>query len=236
MPVPFRPAVFACPMRYVHGEKPKKVWPPPYPAWPEIADPSTFYTLPTVASHPAITKCSWSPRWLLAGLGHLYTHREIIYVMFPDYAEEILAKLPPATEDIDDIYNMALDLLDSQTLSSGTVRLLAAIGIADPEWSEFAIEHERGHYFSFRTTRPTIVEVNRIASEIFELFKKLTLKECENFWDEFEEGNNTLVRYLDKALKLEELRANLYAFSALDPIIRASIEPDLRKVMAEEKP
>ena len=64
MPVPFRPAVFACPMRYLHGEKPKKVWPPPYPAWPEIADPSTLYTLPTVASHPAILHSCWSPRWL----------------------------------------------------------------------------------------------------------------------------------------------------------------------------
>jgi hypothetical protein len=113
MPVPFRPAVFACPMRYIHNEKPKKVWPPPYPAWPEIADPSTFYTLPTVSSHPAITQCEWHPKWWDADLAKYFagrTDRELIYVMFPDDAEEILAKLPPTTENI---YEMTLDLLDS---------------------------------------------------------------------------------------------------------------------------
>jgi hypothetical protein len=231
MPVPFRPAVFACPMRYVHGEKPKKVWPPPYPAWPEIADPSTLYTLPTVTSHPAIMVCSWWPRWVSVGFPDHLTDREIIYVMYPDDAEEILAKLPPTTEDI---YREALALLDSQTQSRGTIRLFTAMGIADPEWSEFAWHHEIGHANSFRTPRPTIMEVNRKASEIFDLFKKLTLTECENFWDEFRKGNDTLVTYLDKVRILEELRANLYAFSKLDPMIRANIEPDLRKVMAEE--
>jgi hypothetical protein len=118
--MPFRPAVFACPMRYMHGEKPKKIWPPPYPAWPEITDPSTLYTLPTVASHPAITKCVYSPRWWLTGFAGDLTDREVIYVMFPDDAEEILAKLPPTTEDI---FGMALKLLDPQTKSSGCVRL-----------------------------------------------------------------------------------------------------------------
>jgi len=231
MPVPFRPAVFACPMRYIHGEKPKKVWPPPYPAWPEIADPSTFYTLPTLASHPAIEACFWSPKWTSVGYAEHLTDREVIYLMFPDNAEELLAKLPPTTEDI---YVGVLRLLDEQTESSGHVRLFATMGIADPEWSEFAWNHEMGHYFSFKTTRPTILEVNRIASGIFELFKKLTLKACENFWDEFQKSNDTLLRSLDKALIFEELRANFYAFADLDPIIRAKIEPDLRKLMAEE--
>jgi hypothetical protein len=111
------------------------------------------------------------------------------------------------------------------------------MGIADPEWSEFANEHEMGHFHSFDTTRPTIVEVNRIASGIFALFKKLSvnsLPACKNFWDEFQKRNDTLVSYLNQARRLEELRANLYAFSNLDPKIRISIEPDLRKVMAEE--
>jgi hypothetical protein len=60
------------------------------------------------------------------------------------------------------------------------------------------------------------------------------LTACENFWDEFQKRNDTLLNYLDTALVLEELRANLFAFWALDPMIRVSIEPDLRKVMAEE--
>src|ERR687893_1637850 len=99
MPVPFQPAVFACPMRTVHGVKPKKVWPPPYPAWPELADPSTFYTLPTLASYPAIVCHSW-PRELLSDSVDNLTDRELIYLMFPDDAEEILAMLPPTTEPI----------------------------------------------------------------------------------------------------------------------------------------
>jgi hypothetical protein len=235
---PFRPAVFACPMRYTHSEKPKRVWPPPYPAWPEIADPSRFYTLPTLASHPAIRKCEYTPRWLVSALGsgsakHL-TEREVIYLMFPDDAEEILAKLPPTTENI---YQMALPLLGLQTLSRGHVRLFAAMGSADPEWSVFAHEHEVGHYLSFGVPRPTIMEVNRIASGIFDLIKQLSLSNFptyKNFWDEFQKANDTLLKSLDQALILEELRANLYALSDLDPIIRANIEPDLRKVMVEE--
>src|ERR687895_563558 len=147
MPVPFRPAVFACPMRYLHGEKPKKVWPPPYPAWPEITDPSTLYVLPTVASPPAIKNCLWTPKWWYFGnsadSAKSFTDRELIYVMFPDDAEELLAKLPPTTEDI---YPMVLRLLDQQTVTRGYVRLFAAMGIADPEWSEFANEHEMGHF------------------------------------------------------------------------------------------
>jgi hypothetical protein len=234
---PFRPAVFACPMRYIHDEKPKRGWPPPYPAWPEITDPSGFYTLPTLASYPAITKCEYSPRWLLFALdadsAKYLTDREVIYLMFPDDAEEILAKLPPTTENI---YMATLRLLDRQTLSMGDVRLFGAMGSADPEWSVFAYLHEIGHYLSFQTPRPTIMEVNRIASGVFDLFKQLSLSNfpiCKNFWDEFEKGNDALLRYLDQALILEELRANLYALSDLDPIIRANIEPDLRKAMAE---
>ena len=100
---PFQPAVFACPMRTVHGVKPKKVWPPPYPAWPEITDPSTLYVLPTVASHPAIKNCLWTPKWWYFGnsadSAKSFTDRELIYVMFPDDAEELLAKLPPTTEE-----------------------------------------------------------------------------------------------------------------------------------------
>jgi hypothetical protein len=186
---PFRPAVFACPMRYVHTEKPKKVWPPPSPAWPEIAHPSGYYTLPTLASHPAINLCIWWPREYCA----------------------------PRAESC--------------------FKVDAPLGIADPEWDEFAFLHEAGHYFSFGTIRPTILEVNRIASGIFALIKKLSLTgllACENFWDEFQEGNKRLVNYLEKALILEELRASLFAFSLLDPNIRVSIEPDLRKVMNKE--
>jgi hypothetical protein len=222
-------------MRYLHGEKPKSVWPPPYPAWPEIADPSTLYILPTVASHPAIRGCLWKSKWWYYGnsadSAKSFTDRELIYVMFPDDAEELLAKLPPTTEDI---YPMVLRLLDQQTITRGYVRLFAAMGIADPEWSEFANEHEMGHFLSFLTTRPTIVELNRIASGIFALFKKLTLTACENFWDEFQKYNDTLVNYLDQALILEELRANLHAYYTLDPIIKANIEPNLRKKMTED--
>jgi hypothetical protein len=228
---PFRPAVFGCPMRLTHGEKPKRVWPPPHPAWPEIADPSTYYTLPTLASHPAIEECFWSPRWESVGFAEHLTDREVIYLMFPDDAEELLAKLPPTTEDI---YMGVLRLVGDQTASIGDARLFAARGIADPEWSVFAWNHELGHSFSFKATRPTILKVNRIGSGIFALFKKLTLTACENFWDEFHKCNDTLLRYLDKALIFEELRANFEAFENLDPIIRARIEPDLRKVMAKE--
>ena len=234
MPVPFRPAVFACPMRAMHGEKPKRSWPPPYPAWPEIADPSTMYTLPTVASHPAVTMCEWHPRWWAADFGKYFaglTDCELIYLTFPAHAEEIFAKHSPTTQDI---LETAFDLLDLQALSSGLTRAFAAMGNADPEWSAFVYDHEVGHYLSFQITRPTIVEVNRIASGIFGLFKKLSVTSvpaCENFWDEFQKRNDTLVTYLDKALILEELRANFYAFSALDPKSRASIEPDLRKEM-----
>jgi hypothetical protein len=237
---PFRPAVFACPMRYMHTEKPKRVWPPPYPAWPEITDPSTLYTLPTLASHPAITLCLWHPSWWDNYLNSVdcYTDRELVYVMFPDYAEEILAKFPPTAEDNYTMtLELAMDLLGSQALSSGQVLAFAATGNANPEWSEFAINHEMGHFCSFEIPRPTILEVNRIASGIFDLFKKLSLSNLtarENFWDEFQKGNNTLVNYLDKALILEEVRANLYAFWALDPRTRVTIEPDLRKVMAED--
>src|SRR5918992_5706633 len=95
---PFRPAVFACPMRHVHGEKPKKVWPPPYPAWPEITDPSTFYTLPTVASHPAI-ECECWPREISLDPIDNFTNRELFCLMFPDEAEAILAKYPVMTDD-----------------------------------------------------------------------------------------------------------------------------------------
>jgi hypothetical protein len=171
MPVPFRPAVFACTMRYMHGAKPKSVWPSPYPAWPELADPSRFYTLPTLASHPAITDCSCRPRWCDQWWAHwdsadCYTDRDLIYVMFPNYAEEILARLPNTTQDI---FTMVLDLLETESISvqcfsSGLARYLAAMGSADPEWNTFAYFHEIGHCISLETTRPTIREVNRIAS------------------------------------------------------------------------
>jgi hypothetical protein len=241
MLTPFRPAVFACPMRTVHGVKPKGVWPPPYPAWPEITNPSGFYTLPTLASHPAIIRCLWRPRccdqfWARWNSADRHKDSELFYAMFPDVTEDILAKLPPITDD--SFTTLVNDLLDPQTNESGGLaRFLAALGIADPEWITFAYYHEMGHYVSFLISRPTIMEVNRIASGIFDLFKKLSvsnLPACENFWDEFQEGNDTLVNYLDQALILEELRANLCAFAKLDPLIRVSIEPDLRKAMAEE--
>lgn len=66
--------------------------------------------------------------------------------MFPDDADEILAKIPPTTEYI---IEAVMDLLDIQSRASGLMRVFAKMGIADPEWKIFTFYHESGHCRSF---------------------------------------------------------------------------------------
>jgi hypothetical protein len=72
MPVPFRPAVFACPSRI--SKKPERVWTPPYPAWPELTNPSTFYTLPALGLYNGISMALyWPPQCYWNSKDRLYS-------------------------------------------------------------------------------------------------------------------------------------------------------------------
>jgi hypothetical protein len=249
MLTPFRPAVFACPMRYMHGEKPKSGAPPPDPAWPELADPSTFYTLPTLCSLPNIAEAmyhSLDSHWgwdedaalgeqIREMLPEIEAYLPQLQEMLPDLEGEIqhLAKMADVSPNYDLLfYAMTLaSYKDIRIFSRGVARSLRVRGSDDPDWDTFAFFHDIGHYTSLRIGRATTEKVTSLASALFNLLKPASVAQCTNFWDEFQENNDALLGYLDKALVLEELRANVFAFSQLDSNIRSSIEPDLRKGM-----
>jgi hypothetical protein len=241
MLTPFRPAVFACPMRYMHGKKTKRVWPPPYPAWPEIADPSTYYTLPTLYSYPAINSTMYWPwdsyRNDDDDGGEKLSLCELFRLHLPDLAEEKIQELTEKAEKGISIVNIFTAYESRKLLRSWCRRLvqIATVeGRDDPMWSAFARVHELGHDVSLSTERPTTIRLYSLASATFDLLRPDRVAQYANFWDVFQDHNGALVEYLDKTLILEELRATLFAFAYLGPDVRYSIEPDLRKHMAEE--
>jgi hypothetical protein len=234
MLTPFRPAVFACPMRQRHGEKPKRAWPPPYPAWPELADPSTFYTLPTLCSHPDISMALCWPKESYWDSDEKLSLSEHLHLLIPDLAEEIIQGI--TEKNIQSLEEM--DTIDVfklfQSFSRGIAETMGMEGSLDPEWDAFAYLHEFGHYESFIIGRATTEKVSSLASAILDLLRPANVAQCGNFWTEFRTRNRALVDFLEKGLVFEEIRASLHALTFLDPDITASIKTDLRELMAED--
>jgi hypothetical protein len=204
---PFRPAVVACPKRYMHDEKPKSVWPPPYPAWPEIAEPSTFYSLPALSMYYGISQAVYWPS--------------------ADYCAHKRICVPKSELEI-------ITLKSHQSLSREIARAMAMEGSSHPEWDAFAFFHEMGHCQSFSMGRKIIHWVSGIAYDLLTHLRPANVAQCDNFWTEFRTRNGRLVNGLEKGLVFEEIRANMFAFALLDSQIMDSIEEDVRECMAEE--
>jgi hypothetical protein len=236
MPVPFRPAVFACQLPQRYDREPKKILSsPPYPAWPEIADSSTFYTLPTLCSYSAISGALYWP-----GNPHWDSEEEITLAeRINEMGEEAEAQGPHIAEILTGSRKTVREkVMGNRSLGiavlRGLSRSIARGGHASDKWNAFAYLHDIGHVSAFSLVRYTTLGLNTLTSEVFKLLRPTSVVQRTNFWDKFQARNDALVEYIDRALELEELRANFIAFALLEPDIRASIEADLREVMEEE--
>ena len=211
MPMPFQPAVFACPSR--NGIKPERVWPPPYPAWPEIRSLSTFYTLPALGLYNDIgAALYWPPQCY-------WNSKDVLY---REHAFESITA-------IKDICNSICPIAFSSPVSHG-IGMLRAKAV-DSDWDAFAYFHDLGHYISLKIGRATTQRGGHIVSSVLDLLRPPNVVRCGNFWAEFEIRNGALVDFLNKAMAFEEIRANLFAFKWLNPRIKEKVEKRVRSFM-----
>jgi hypothetical protein len=210
------PAVFACPARIRNRAKLRIISSSShYPAWPEIADPSNFYTLPTLSSLPDIQIAMYLPYYvksydLKAFIAEPQSSKEVVY--YDDYLDEDLNIYTNSTPFF---YNLGCS-------------------VDDPTWTTFAFLHDVGHYQSFMYERPTITNFNNFASNIFALLKPTGITQCSNFLEEFHEHNDALTEFIKKSLILEEVRANLFAWESLDYGLWAAIDDEMRKILRKD--
>ena len=165
-----RLAVFACPMRHRFGSELDRVLPfPCYPAWPEISDPYTFYTLSTLNSFSAINRAFYWVRHSFWDSSEELTLREHIHNIAPDLEEEIIQL---NLQTLDEINITIGPQKLYQSLSRGVAPAAAMEGSAKPEWEAFAILHEMGHETSFTLMRPIIRKINKLTCDMFDVLRR----------------------------------------------------------------
>ena len=169
MLTPLRPAAFPCAVRQGRGKEPEGISPsPPYPAWPEIAVPSTFYTLLTLASFPTISMalyCPWDSHW---DWEEPVTLREYL-LMTPEHEAhlpQIVDTLEANSSDVASVqafWEVSAKLLGGrkilQVKSQEIVERTRAKGSGYSEWDAFAFLHDLGHYGAWSLIRPTTTKV-----------------------------------------------------------------------------
>ena len=153
---PLRPAVFPCAGRRRYGKEPdRSLTSPPYPAWPEVAVPSTFYTFPTLCSSPTITMalyCPWDSYW---GWEEPVTLRNYLLMTSEHEAHlpqivDILSANSSVTSSVQAFWKVSAQLLSGQKVLQTQIREIIqrtrAKGSGYPEWDAFAYLHDLGHY------------------------------------------------------------------------------------------
>jgi hypothetical protein len=241
---PFPPAVLACPARQLHGEESEPVWPPPYPAWPELANPTTFYNLATLSSLPTIGVALYSPDddyWDWSALTSETDAIKSSYVMgledrcqhIVDSRGQILLHILPG--EILPYTLVSMDTFLCVGLSVGSVDVLRRMSSDAPEWHTFANFHDLGHWQAWSWVRSTTTKFNSLTSEVFDLLRSADVMQRAAFWAEFRVRNGALGEYLKSTLILEEMRATLLALSIYPTESYAGIEADLRKVLMKQR-